>query len=942
MAITVEARTNIIGLVVGMFNAAPGASVLSDLVAAYEKGSTIKQIAANLAATAEFKGIFQTFLTNGEYSTKVVNQLLAEASVAAKAEAVTVLTAALNGGMSRSDAFVEAITFVNATASTNATFGTSAAAFDNKVSVATYYSVDKALSGSSLQNLQNVIGTVTSSAATVTAANAAIDVVQNPGSTFTFTTGVDALTGGSGDDVFNATVTSTSAVLGGLDVADGGTGNDTLNIVDTAVAANLDLSLPAGLTIKNIETLKITTNGALGTTATALDLSGIAGLTSFIGAAAGTGSATSSHVKVAGTTDAQLTVAGNNAATVTGGKDVTIISGTTGTGTTTVAGNATGTSSASIKGGGVVTVSGNSMKAVTLDAIAGATAGITSTGAATLTVKNQTSALATTITNATSTALALNLDGVGYTTVGGSTGVAVSVAAGAAAATINLNATGAKSSITVSGAAAKTLNITGSAALALANPLATAVTIDGSAATGALTLGTLNAATVTAKSGSGNDTLTFSATATGTVETGAGNDTVSLASALAAGSKITLGAGNDTLLFATGGSVATSTTTVIDGGDGDDSVSAQLITAGNATQFKNFEKINLDSNTGLDLALLTGNSISGLTISGVSTTATYQNVKLANSLTVDYVATGAPAGNNTLTFSDATGTADSYTVTFAGVTTGTPSAVNVRAGTLNAAGIENFNLVSGGTSAWNEITLGAAAQAKTVVITGAAKLTLAFAAGFGTAGATTGVTSIDGSAATGALSINTTNANVTTGSAGLTVKGGSAGDTITLAGKATVDAGAGADTITLAAAGGTVTGGAGNDTIDISAVVSGAAAAGNAYSVLNSTLITDAAAGDVIKFANNGVETFTATKINVGSATALSGGTTNALDLAAAGNGGAASIVTWFQYAGDTYIVVDSGAGALFTATDHVVKLTGLVDLSTAVIDGAAQTLTLV
>jgi hypothetical protein len=71
MAITVEQRTSIIELVVGMFGAAPGASVLSDLVAAYEAGATLKQIAANLANTNEFKGIFPTFLTNGEFATKL-------------------------------------------------------------------------------------------------------------------------------------------------------------------------------------------------------------------------------------------------------------------------------------------------------------------------------------------------------------------------------------------------------------------------------------------------------------------------------------------------------------------------------------------------------------------------------------------------------------------------------------------------------------------------------------------------------------------------------------------------------------------------------------------------------------------------------------------------------------------------------------------------------
>ena len=431
-------------------------------------------------------------------------------------------------------------------------------------------------------------------------------------------------------------------------------------------------------------------------------------------------------------------------------------------------------------------------------------------------------------------------------------------------------------------------------------------------------MGDLNAATVTALTGSGNDSLAIQATAAATVTTNDGNDTVTLKSALAAGSKITLGAGNDTVLFGTGGSVATSTSTVIDGGDGDDSVSANLINAGNATQFKNFEKVNLDSTTGLDLALLTGNTISSLTMSGTSTTATYQNVKVANSLTVDFVGNNS-AFTNTLTFTDASGTSDAYTITFAGATTGTPGSANVQAGTIAGQGIENFNIVSGGTSTWNSLTLGTNTVAKTVTITGAAKLDLAFTA-FGTAGAS-GVTSIDGSAATGALSINA--ANIGKATAGLTIKGGSAADTLT------------ASTVSV-----TLTGGAGADSFNAAAAVVGTATPAG----IVVTTITDATAGDKIIFANLGTEVFTSTKINVSTATALIGGTTNALDLAAAAADSTTNgQITWFQYAGDTYVVQELGANAAVIGTDDiVVKLTGLIDLSTATYDAATNALTLV
>jgi len=262
MSITVEARKSIIELVVGMFGAAPGASVLSDLVASYNAGSTIAQIGASLANTNEFKSIYPTFLTNGEYATKVVNNLLAEASTTAKADAVTILTAELNGGMSRTAAMVAAINFVNSTVSTNTDYGTSAAAFDNKVEVATYYSVEKQLSASSLSALQNVVASVTSAAATVTAAKATADGTSATGVTFTLTSGVDLFTGAAGNDTFIADNTGATKTLTVADQITGGAGVDTLKIY--LAAADTSTGQPS---ITDIEEIYI--NGGAMTAYTA-------------------------------------------------------------------------------------------------------------------------------------------------------------------------------------------------------------------------------------------------------------------------------------------------------------------------------------------------------------------------------------------------------------------------------------------------------------------------------------------------------------------------------------------------------------------------------------------------------------------------------------------------------------------------------------------------
>jgi hypothetical protein len=115
--------------------------------------------------------------------------------------------------------------------------------------------------------------------------------------TGSLTAGVDNIAGTSGDDTVNATETATGGrVLGGLDVIDGGTGTDTLNIANSQAAATFTFG---GATIKNVETINVSTNGDF----TGLDISTIAGLTKFIGTAADTAKTT---LTAAATTDVTL------------------------------------------------------------------------------------------------------------------------------------------------------------------------------------------------------------------------------------------------------------------------------------------------------------------------------------------------------------------------------------------------------------------------------------------------------------------------------------------------------------------------------------------------------------------------------------------------------------------------------------------------------------
>ncbi len=123
----------------------------------------------------------------------------------------------------------------------------------------------------------------------------------------------------------------------------------------------------------------------------------------------------------------------------------------------------------------------------------------------------------------------------------------------------------------------------------------------------------------------------------------------------------------------------------------------------------------------------------------------------------------------------------------------------------------------------------------------------------------------------------------------------------------------------------TLTGGTGNDTIKLGAatetVVVGTKAAAGMDTITGFTVGTDK-----LTLIDNGTEVFTKAAVVVTGAADLDA----ALNLAAASDGASAGLVKWFVFGGDTYVVQDNTAAATFTAaTDAVVKLAGVLDLST-------------
>jgi len=895
-AITVAMRTEISNLYVSLFGRAPDGEGLGFWVSAYASGSmSIAKIAQAMYDTAPARAYYPLFATPTEVVTTFYTNVLGRAP---DSEGLAFWVKEYNA--TTPGAFFEKL--INNVVNYNGTDAAGVASkslFVNKVAVAQYYGEQNGTVAGATAALNGV----TSAAASVDTAKAAILNTSVSGQTFTLTTGADTWTGGVGNETFSASDVAGAATWTAVDRLDGGAGTDTF-VVSTASA----ITMPAFATVTNIETAAL--NSALAVTA---DTTAWTGLTSL--STAGVGAQT---ITAAGTTavTAVTTAQAAGAVAINGGSTVNVTStgvttGTLAIGATTAATGAVTVSTKTagavthgtigVTGGttinitqagtnavnttsvsGAVTVTGNaSTTSVTVTDTAAVTAAATvvghTNGAVTINDVNAASATAagtiTTVTLNNFAAATIDSSAINNVTLTG-TGTSVGIGRGALTATPTANTLAVNiSGLTLTGALtdseaaaddgfttvniassttastlgsmafadATTLNITGDKLLTSAGETLTAVTAINVTNTAGATLATALATGVVFTGGAGNDFIELGAT-TKAITMGAGNDIVELTSgvtALGTGGSIDAGEGTADTLFF--------------------AAVADAVTASATGTFENsvsgFERVQfgaMAAGTAISLAnlddinyIISAGGAQTMTISGATSGFTLEQTAGATAHTVGLV--------------DSSGAADSISMKIT-------AAASVAAGTLTANAIETISVESDDTTTPDRTvdhSLTVTSDAvKTLTFSGDAELTLT--------NTSTTLTSVNASAMTDDLLW----ATVGTIAAAATIIGGAGNDNIggtgnTSAKNLYIDGGAGIDTLRggdgndtitdTSSTGNSIIGGAGNDTITGGIgkdTIDGGAGIDSITGGEGNDDITGGGGNDII-FAGGGIDTIT-------------------------------------------------------------------------------------
>ena len=161
MTITATQRTELIKATVALFNAAPGSVYLSNFV---PFAGNVKGLIEVLVQDPAFTSIYPAYQTSAEFAGKFIDTLVGTAAVDATKLALAKewYAGRLEAGETRAAIAYEIYNDLNNTPTNDPVWGAVATQFQNKATVAEYYSVTKAGNATGVEALQSVVSSVTS------------------------------------------------------------------------------------------------------------------------------------------------------------------------------------------------------------------------------------------------------------------------------------------------------------------------------------------------------------------------------------------------------------------------------------------------------------------------------------------------------------------------------------------------------------------------------------------------------------------------------------------------------------------------------------------------------------------------------------------------------------------------------------------------------------
>ena len=529
-----------------------------------------------------------------------------------------------------------------------------------------------------------------------------------PGSSFSLTANVDTVAGTAGADTFTAATVSGANTLSALDSIDGGNGADVLNVTDAVTTTNNEFVIPAGLVIKNVETVNLVTTGYVNADAT-----GFSGLTKLVVSSANTGGATNSVTVgddvdvVVSSASGDVDVTGGKSAVVVAGDDITIDSDVLVTATVSTTGTG---GDADVISEVVTSVIANDINDLRVD----------NQGEATLTTITANGVTSSIFVDAAAgdRVLTVNLTDFAGNSIQDDT-----------ATSLIINASGDDASFGLSTDDATTLVVGGTAGVSITNSLDSDLTSITVTNTAGVTLSSTLGNDVLFTGGAGADKIVVGST-TQALNTGAGDDVVEvIVTALGTGGSISGGAGTDTLSLSANLAETLSAATTF-GGKIDGFEKLALGVVGNDTETVNLS--NLDS---LAYIVLQGDTSAGSAeldtvsfgnlVAGQSVTVAGRTVTASASLTGAQVATvfaggtvsgGAVSGTLTgWTAGAASGADVVLTSTVAGAVTNAAATGNAAGAAPSAPSVATTN-GTGSTTETADVTFTSLANGQSVTV----------------------------------------------------------------------------------------------------------------------------------------------------------------------------------------------------------------------------------